>query len=165
MQLLNTKYYFMKGSIILTALVLFLFTSCKKSSVDNNSNGTDITVVSASAVPQAVRTTFDANFSGATEIEWHHSSTHFASQFNLNGQRHDAEFDDNGHQSSHTVICLEAPVPQVVLDAFRTRFPTDNVYEWNLRTDGTWKAHFMRGTVKYEATYSATGVLIKFEQA
>lgn len=37
------------------------------------------------------------------------------------------------------------------------------VYEWNLRNDGSWKAHIMRGTVKYEATFSATGALLKFE--
>jgi hypothetical protein len=53
----------------------------------------------------------------------------------------------------------------VVLDAFRQRFTADYVYEWKLRNDGTWKAHFMRGTIKYEATYSATGTLIKFELA
>jgi hypothetical protein len=35
---------------------------------------------------------------------------------------------------------------------FQQRFPTDNVYEWKLTNAGEWKAHFMRGTIKYEAT-------------
>jgi hypothetical protein len=39
------------------------------------------------------------------------------------------------------------------------------VYEWKLTNAGEWKAHFMRGSVKYEATFSAAGVLIKFDQA
>ena len=44
-------------------------------------------------------------------------------------------------------------------------YPGDMVYEWNLRNDGSWKAHIMRGTVKYEATFSATGALLKFEKS
>ncbi|MGB3008618.1 MAG: hypothetical protein WBC06_19030, partial [Chitinophagaceae bacterium] len=123
-------------------------------------------IVAATAVPQTVTTALATNFPGAAEIEWQKSSSSsFTSQFNQSSQRHSATFDDSGHQSSHSVICLEAPVPKIVLDAFRQRFPTDNVYEWKLRNDGTWKAHFMRGAIKYEATYSSTGSLIKFEQA
>jgi hypothetical protein len=157
----------MKNEILSFALALFLLSSCTKSALDNNgSSAGSAQVVSASAVPQAARTALTTNFPGASEIEWQrNSSSHFTSQFNHNGQRHSAGFDDNGNQSSHEVICIDAPVPAVVLDAFRLRFPADNVYEWKLRNDGTWKAHFMRGTVKYEATYSATGTLIKFEQS
>jgi len=140
--------------------------SCSKSGSDNSSGSGNAVIVPASSVPSAVITSFNNSFRGATEVEWqHNSSSTFTSQFNLNGQRHDAGFDDSGHQSSHSVICLDAPVPQVVLDAFRSNFPTDNVYEWNLRSDGTWKAHIMRGTVKYEATFSAAGALLKFERS
>ena len=56
-------------------------------------------------------------------------------------------------------------MPQVVLDAFRQRFSADNVFEWKLTNAGEWKAHFMRGAIKFEATFSATGAFIKFEQA
>jgi hypothetical protein len=158
------KLYIMKFKILFVAICAMSFLACTKSGVDPNTGNAN--VVAASAVPAATIATFNANFSGATEVEWQrHSSSSFSVQFNTGGQRHDAGFDDNGHQSNHSVISLDAAVPQVVLNAFRTRFPTDNVYEWNLRTDGTWKAHFMRGTVKYEATYSADGVFIKFEQA
>lgn len=157
----------MKSKITAFIAAVVIFSSCSKSDVTPNTNTTTTAnVVPASSVPSAARSTFSSNFSGATEIEWQHNSSHdFSVQFNLSAQRHEAHFDDNGSQSSHSLVCLEAPVPSVVLDAFRVRFPTDNAYEWKLANDGTWKAHFMRGAVKYEATYSATGTLIKFEQA
>lgn len=158
----------MKLSILATAILIVSLTSCTKSAVDNNANTTpSITVVDASVVPSAARTALATNFPGATEVEWHKSSgsTIFSAQFNQAGQRHEAGFDDSGHQSSHSVICLSNPVPQVVLDAFRQRYPGDNVFEWKLTADGSWKAHIMRGTTKYEATFSASGVFIKFEQA
>lgn len=154
----------MKNKILFAALSVFSFAACTKSAIDSNSSG-GANVVAASVVPSAVRTSFDNSFRGATEVEWQRNSSSFTAQFNLSNQRHDAGFDDNGHQSSHSVICLSAAVPQAVLDAFRQRFPTDNVYEWNLTNDGNWKPHFMRGTIKYEATFSATGTFIKLEQA
>jgi len=155
----------MKNSVVLLISCLLFLASCSKSAMENNVSGT-ANVIDPSAVPVAVRTALNNNFSGATEIEWQRTgSNSFVSQFNHNNQRHEAGFDDNGHQTSHSIICIDAPVPGVVLDAFRQRFPTDNVYEWKLGNDGTWKAHFMRGTLKYEATYSATGTLLKFEQS
>lgn len=164
---LKQKTIVMKSMLLFSAVSVLLLASCSKSAVDDNSGNTGgAQVVSASAVPQAARTALSTNFPGASEVEWQrNSSSSFTSQFNQNNQRHSAGFDDSGHQESHSVICLDAPVPAAVLDAFRQRFPTDVVYEWNLRNDGTWKAHFMRGAVKYEATYNASGSLIKFEQA
>jgi hypothetical protein len=156
----------MKNIVILVAFGIFSLTACTKSAVDNSSSSAGTAnVVAASSVPSAVITSFNSSFSGATQVEWQrNSSSSFTSQFNLANQRHDASFDDNGHQSSHSIICLDAPVPQAVLDAFRQRYATDNVYEWKLTSTGEWKAHFMRGTIKYEATFSATGIFIKFEQ-
>lgn len=156
----------MKNTILLAAFSVILLSSCSKSAVDNNGGTGTANVVAATAVPQATRTAFNNDFSGATGVEWQrNSSSSFTVQFNQGTQRHDAGYDDNGHQSGHHIICLDAPVPQVVLDAFRQQFATDNVYEWNLRNDGTWKAHFMRGSIKYEATFSAAGALLKFERA
>ena len=157
----------MKKQFLLVSIGVCSLIACSKSSGDPVLTGTgSANIIPASTVPAATMTTFNTNFSGATEVEWQRSSsTSYSSQFNLNNQRHDAGYDDNGHQSHHTVICLDAAVPTIVLDAFRLRYSTDNVYEWNLRNDGTWKAHFMRGTVKWEATFSATGVFIKLEQA
>ena len=154
----------MKNTIFVLSIATLALDSCSKSGTDDN--GGTANVVPASAVPAATTSAFSADFSGATGVEWQrNSSSNFTVQFNHSSQRHSAGYDDSGHQSSHSIICIDGSVPQVVLDAFRTRFPTDNVYEWKLRNDGTWKAHFMSGAVKYEATYSATGSLIKFERA
>lgn len=156
----------MKNRIILAVLSIFSLAACSKSGVDNNSNATGTAnVIPASSVPSAVISSFNTSFPGATETEWQRHSNSFEVQFNHNSQRHDASFDDSGHQSSHSIICLDAPVPQAVLDAFRQNFPTDNVYEWKLTNAGEWKAHFMRGSVKWEATFSASGTLLKVEKA
>jgi len=155
----------MKNKILLAILGLFSLAACTKSAIDDNGGGS-ANVVDASAVPQVTRTAFSTEFTSSTGVEWQrNSSSSFAVQFNNSSQRHSAGYDDNGHRSSHSIICLDAPVPQAVLDAFRQRFPTDNVYEWKLTNDGNWKPHFMRGTIKYEATFSPAGVFIKFEQA
>jgi len=157
----------MRNIMLLSALFMLSLTSCSKSGLDDNGGSGNVTVIPASSVPSAIITTFNNNFAGASQVEWQRNSSNnsISSDFNLNSQRHHAGFDDSGHQSSHSIICLEAPVPQVVLDAFRTNFPSDGVYEWKLRNDGTWRAHIMRGSIKYEATFSAAGALIKFERS
>lgn len=155
----------MKSKIILSFLTVLTLASCSKEAVNQNDSGT-VTVVSASAVPASTTAAFAAEFAGATAVEWsRNSSSSFTVQFNQSSQRHSAGYDDNGHRSSHSVICTDGPVPQVILDAFRQLYPGDMVYEWKLRNDGTWKAHIMRGTVKYEATFSASGSLLKFEKS
>lgn len=162
----------MKNKILFAAITLITFASCTKQGVDNNGGTANVTgtgnttVVPAATVPSATTTAFANEFSGATGVEWQrNSSSNFTVEFNHSSQRHSAGYDDNGHRSSHSIICIDGPVPQAVLDAFRQQFPTDNVYEWKLRNDGTWRAHIMRGAVKYEATFSATGSLIKFERS
>ena len=154
----------MKNKIVLIAISLLSLAACKKSVTGINGNTGSVGVVPASSVPEAVVNSFTANFSSATEIEWQHNSDDsFTCQFNKDDQRHEARFDDKGHQSSHTVICLDAAVPAVVLDAFRAGFPSDNVYEWNLTNEGTWKAHFMRVLIKWEVTFDGAGAIIKSE--
>lgn len=151
-------------SILSFACAAVLLISCSKNA-DNSTLADTATIVSPSSVPQEVISSFSSSFSGSTEVEWrHHSNDDFSSQFNQSGQRHEARFDDKGRSSSHKVISLAA-VPKAVLDAFAAQFPSDVVYEWKLRNDGTWKAHYMRGAVKWEATFSATGTLLKNEKS
>ena len=121
-------------------LVAFVFTSCKKDNPAAELNPQSITVVPLSAVPSAVVASFNNSFTNATEVEWHKINDHFEVEFNHQSQRHHCGFDNNGQQSSHTISCTNAVVPAAVLNAFRSRNPNDNVYEWNQRTDGTWKA-------------------------
>lgn len=156
----------MKNKIIPALIAAVSLVSCSKESLDNKGSNTTATVVAATSVPASTTTAFAAEFSGAGSVEWMRSSNNnFTVQFNHSNQRHSAGYDDNGHRSSHSVISISAAVPQVVLDAFRQLYPGDMVYEWNLRNDGSWKAHIMRGAVKYEATFSATGALLKFEKS
>ena len=133
----------MKKIIFIAAISTLFISACTKTAVESN-NGINInSVVDASVVPLATRTAFSNDFSGASGIEWQrNSSNSFTVQFNQSNQRHDAGYEDSGHRSSQSIICINAPVPQVVLDAFCLRFPTDNVYEWKLNSNNTWKAHF-----------------------
>jgi hypothetical protein len=55
--------------------------------------------------------------------------------------------------------------PQAVLDAFKAKFGTVKVDQWKLRSDGTWRAHFMNNGVAWGATYMASGTLVKSEPA
>lgn len=153
--------------IKLLAFTLFFaslaFTSCKKDNTATATTPQAMTVVPLSAVPAAIVAGFNNNFANATEVEWQRNNDHFEVEFNHQGQRHHSSFDNNGQQNSHSISCASAAVPANVLSAFRARYPNDMVYEWNQKSDGTWKAHFLRGTIKWEALFSATGVFIKEE--
>ncbi|HEV7781228.1 MAG TPA: hypothetical protein VGO58_08170 [Chitinophagaceae bacterium] len=156
----------MKSILFAFSFTALILSACSKSGTDDNGGSGSANIVPSSSVPQATISSFSSEFSGATGVEWQrNSSSSFTVQFNHSSQRHDAGYDDNGHRSSHSIICIDGTVPEIVLQAFRQGFPTDNVYEWKLRNDGTWKAHFMRGAVKFEATYTAAGALVKFERA
>lgn len=154
----------MKSKVLLVALGMFSLVACTKEAVNAPAGDSGAPVIPASSVPDNVVAALNTSFSGATEQEWRYSNgDQYACQFNYDDQRHEATYDDSGHQSSHSLICMEAPVPAVVLDAFRAGFPGDTVYEWKLTNDGNWKAHFMRGIVKWEATYNDAGTLLKVE--
>lgn len=163
----------MQNKLFLIASCAILATSCKKATDDVvPSQDQSVTAIGQSSVPSAVVSRFNSSFSGASQVEWFsvsssssQSSREFEVEFNHSSQRHDARYDDNGNQRSHSISCIDGPVPQAVLTAFRSTHPNDNVYEWKLRNDGTWRAHYMRGAIKWEATYTPAGVLIKEEQA
>lgn len=154
----------MKNIFLLVTTFGLLLTACNKEVAGTNNPGSSVNIVPVSAVPDAVISAFNSTFSGASETEWQHNSDDsFTCQFNMENERHEAHFDDKGHQSSHSVICLDAAVPAAVLNAFRNAYPTDNVYEWKLNSDNTWKAHFMRAGIKWEVTLNNSGTIIKSE--
>ncbi|MBG9377830.1 hypothetical protein I5907_16440 [Panacibacter sp. DH6] len=153
----------MKTKILFIVAVMLAFVSCKKD-VNSTDNPGSVNIIPASAVPSAVIAAFSSSFSGATETEWHQGSDDsYTCQFNMDDKRHEARFEDNGHQSSHSVICLDGAVPNGVLNAFRSVYPNDNVYEWKLTNENTWKAHFMRGSVKWEVTFNNSGSILETE--
>jgi hypothetical protein len=55
--------------------------------------------------------------------------------------------------------------PPAVAAAFVATFGNVPVQQWKLRSDGTWRAHFTRNGVAWEATFTASGTLIKSEAA
>jgi hypothetical protein len=163
----------MKNKLFLFASCLIFAVSCKKSTDGVTSQDGVVAAISASSVPAPVLNAFATRFPGSTQVEWFSvssnssssssSSREFEVEFNHSSQRHSSRFDDSGNERRHSISCTDGPVPQVVLTAFRSTHPNDIVYEWKLRNDGNWKAHYMRGTVKWEATYTAAGVLVKEE--
>lgn len=156
----------MKSKIWMLLIASTSLFACQKQATTpgTGSAGGTTTVISESSVPAVVVSSFNNSFAGSTEVEWHKKGEHgFEVEFNHENERHEAEFDDNGHESSHSVTCTDGAVPAAVLGAFRNDFSTDNVFEWKLNSDGSWKAHFMRGSVQWEATYSADGAQIKVE--
>jgi hypothetical protein len=139
----------MKKTILIAFLAFVSFIACTKSSPEDNNKGGTVNIVAAVSVPAATTTAFSNEFSGATGIEWQrNSSSLFTVQFNHSNQRHSAGYNDNGHRTSHSIICTGSPVPRAVLDAFLSQFPTDDVCEWKLSNDGTWRMHIMRGSIK-----------------
>jgi hypothetical protein len=55
-------------------------------------------------------------------------------------------------------------VPAKVLAAFNKSFPVAIVREWKLTSDGLYKAHFTKNGIAYEASYKASGILVKLER-
>lgn len=155
----------MKQTIIVMLTASILFMACKKNAGNTGSNtGTNSNLIAESSVPFTVLNAFNASFGTSTERAWRHGKDQgYMCQFNFDDQRHEAQFDDDGHQSSHSVICIDEAVPSIVLNTFDLNFPTDIVYEWKLNNDSTWKAHFFRGTIKWEVTINSTGNIIKSE--
>ena len=148
-------------------IVVFVFgtlccLACKKNA-DSVVTPT-VSIIPESAVPAPVLASFNVSFGSSTEREWHHTSDDkFICQFNMNDQRHEADFDEHGTESEHNVICINTAVSAVVLNAFSTNFPSDLADEWNLTNENTWKVEFMRGSVKWEVTFSLAGDIIKSE--
>ncbi len=55
-------------------------------------------------------------------------------------------------------------VPMAVLSAFNTRYPDATRIEWKKLSDGNFKAEFFRGSVKWQAIFTAAGTLVKEER-
>jgi len=51
-----------------------------------------------------------------------------------------------------------------VLSAFNTRYPDATRIEWKKLSDGNFKAEFFRGSVRWQAIFTAAGNLVKEER-
>ena len=54
-------------------------------------------------------------------------------------------------------------IPAAVLSAFNSRYPDAKSIQWKQLSNGNFKAEFFRGAVKWEATFTAAGDLVKEE--
>jgi hypothetical protein len=52
-------------------------------------------------------------------------------------------------------------VPSTVLSAFNTHYPNATQVQWKLLSDGTYKAEFLIGNVKWQAIFTASGTWLK----
>jgi hypothetical protein len=64
-----------------------------------------------------------------------------------------------------SVSSVFAAPPPAVLTAFKRLFGNAAVQEWKLRSNGNWRAHFIRNGRAWEATFTSAGVLVKSEPA
>lgn len=76
---------------------------------------------------------------------------------------HSAVDDHNSNRGGGDNISA-ASVPAAVMTAFKTRFPDATRAEWKKLSDGNFKVQFFRGTVKWEATFTPAGRLVKLER-
>jgi len=67
--------------------------------------------------------------------------------------------------SVHNRVTVSATPPVAVQQAFTAIFGNIPVRQWKLRSNGQWRAHFLRNGRAWEATFSSTGVLVKSEPA
>lgn len=56
-------------------------------------------------------------------------------------------------------------VPAGVKNSFIQLFGNISVREWKYRSDGTWRAHFLKNGVAWQATFDGNGALLKSEAA
>jgi glycerol uptake facilitator-like aquaporin len=55
--------------------------------------------------------------------------------------------------------------PPIVVASFQAIFGNVPVLQWKARSNGQWRAHFLRNGVHWEATFTSTGILVKSERA
>jgi hypothetical protein len=67
--------------------------------------------------------------------------------------------------SAASVKAMFATPPPAVLTSFKAIFGNVAVQEWKLRSNGNWRAHFIRNGRAWEATFTSAGVLVKSEPA
>jgi hypothetical protein len=87
----------------------------------------------------------------------------------------DVGFDDHGNHSGRDdkggnvasgggQNISAASVPTAVKTAFKARYPTASSIEWKKLSNGNYKAQFWFKNLRFEATFSAAGKLLKEER-
>jgi hypothetical protein len=81
------------------------------------------------------------------------------------GLNDDRGFDDHGSDSGGGggENISASQVPDAVMEAFNAKYTNTENVEWKKLDNGNYKVEFFQGTLKVQATYSDTGVLLKEE--
>jgi hypothetical protein len=69
------------------------------------------------------------------------------------------EDNPNGGKGNNTTS-----IPAAVLSTFTSRYPNTTGIEWKKLSDGNYKVEFFRNGVRWQAIFSASGILIKEER-
>jgi hypothetical protein len=70
---------------------------------------------------------------------------------------------NTGNETPMAIVKRDVP-PPVVVASFNAIFGNVPVRQWKLRSNGQWRAHFLRNGIPWEATFTSTGILVKSER-
>ena len=117
-------------------------------------------------MPAAVKTAFAKYYPNVNKVKWNREDQVFEAKYFEGSQRHDAEFDAQGHLLARERVIAEIDLPKAVLDAYRKDFPEHDLSEIEEITDArtgniSYELDITRGKRKFEAIYSPTGNLIR----
>jgi hypothetical protein len=106
----------MKPVKIIVAFVLVLFL------------GTQLTNAQLRKIPSAVTESFKTKYGNASNVEWKDRVTSYSAIYELNGQKHEAFFDDDGSWKYTQTVIEETELPAAVNDGFQK----SKYSEWNI---------------------------------
>jgi hypothetical protein len=90
-----------------------------------------------------------------------------SSSVDLSRSSDDTRPDDKGGRvsSGGGTRISAASVPSSVMNAYKSRYPNATRAEWKKLSNGNYKVEFYRNGVKWEATFSPSGSLLKLERS
>ena len=97
----------------------------------NAQNKQDKKDVNAKDVPQAVKSAFESQFAGASDVEWKSKNGSYKAKFEQNDVDHFAEFSNSGELVLHGTEIQESEIPAAISDAIKNNYSgnkIDDVY-------------------------------------
>lgn len=145
----------MKKSIALIGFLGIFLAACAQTTVQSN-------------VPSVVMSSFQKQFSNASNVEWEVKNSVYNVEFDANGNEHEVWIDSKGHIFSHKEELRVNQVPANIREAVKRDFPeyriedadkyeTDGKITYKLELD---KGAFDRSDMEWKVTYDSEGKLI-----
>ena len=114
-------------------------------------------------VPQAVKTAFQSNFTDASDVQWKIYDGKYKAKFDVNGEKHFAEFTNSGELVAKGMKIDKDQLPSAVSDALRTGYANkniDEVYKVEKGGETLYKVK-LEGVNEKMLVYSEDGKLVK----